>query len=521
MADNTDLNAGAGGDKIVTREVSHGGDTAKLQGVFLMGTSGTEGSYTVSPIDGDATNGIDVDVTRSVLPTGAATSANQSTIIGHVDGIEALLGTIDADTSALAGAVAGTEVQVDIVSSALPSGASTSANQATVIGHLDGVEGLLTTIDADTSALAGTVSGTEVQVDIVAALPAGTNNIGDVDVLSIVPGTGATNLGKAVDSAAGATDTGIADLAIRDDVLATLTPVDGDYTNLRTNARGALWVALDSTAAQTVTIAAGTANIGDVDILSIAAGDNNIGNVDIVTMPNVTLAAGTNTNEIVGDVAQDVAVAGNPVLVGLRASTATPTAMSADGDSVYAWADRNGAQVVVGNVLDDAAFTAGTNRVVPIGLFADETATDSVDEGDIGAARMTLDRKTIVTPYIHAAAGGATPYKNIDVDESEDAVKASAGKLYWLHAMNLTASVVYLKFYNATVASVTVGTTVPDLTFPIPTMGDTNGAGFAINFGDAGLQFSTAITVAATTGLADNNSGAPAANAVVVNLGYS
>jgi hypothetical protein len=39
--------------------------------------------------------------------------------------IEVLLGTIDTDTSALAGAVDGTEVQVDIVSSALPTGAAT------------------------------------------------------------------------------------------------------------------------------------------------------------------------------------------------------------------------------------------------------------------------------------------------------------------------------------------------------------------------------------------------------------
>lgn len=37
---------------------------------------------------------------------------------------------------------------------------------------------LLTTIDADTSSIAGAVSGTELQVDIVDSLPAGTNNIG-------------------------------------------------------------------------------------------------------------------------------------------------------------------------------------------------------------------------------------------------------------------------------------------------------------------------------------------------------
>lgn len=64
-------------------------------------------------------------------------------------------------------------------------GVATAANQTTLIGHVDGIETVLGTIDADTSALAGTVAGTEVQVDIVAALPAGTNNIGDVDVLTL------------------------------------------------------------------------------------------------------------------------------------------------------------------------------------------------------------------------------------------------------------------------------------------------------------------------------------------------
>jgi len=117
---------------------------------------------------------------------------------------------------------------------------------------LDDIAAKLGTIDADTSALAGAVGGTELQVDVVAALPAGTNaigklaansgvDIGDVDVTSVVPGTGATALGKAVDDAAGATDTGIAMLAVRADTPATLTPVDGDYVLLRVGAKGHLW----------------------------------------------------------------------------------------------------------------------------------------------------------------------------------------------------------------------------------------------------------------------------------------
>lgn len=330
---------------------------------------------------------------------------------------------------------------------------------------VDGTVGVSGTVTVDGSGVTQPVShaaltelaaaiDTELQVDVVGALPAGTNNIGDVDVLTLPA------------------------------------------------------------------LPAGTNNIGDVDVLTIAAGDNNIGNVDIVTMPNVTLAAGTNTNEVVGDVAQDAAVAGNPVLVGLRASTATPSAMSADGDSVYAWADRNGAQVVVGNVLDDAAFTPGTNRVTPVGYLADETATDSVDEGDVGAGRITLDRKQIITPYVHAAAGGWTPHKNLDVDETEDDIKTSPGKLGWIHVMNRSTGVRYIKFFNATAANVTVGSTTPVLSFPVPTMADTNGAGFCISFGDAGVQFDTAISVAATTGVADADTGAPGTNDVVLNAGF-
>jgi len=49
-------------------------------------------------------------------------------------------------------------------------------------------------------------------------------------------------LGRAVDSVAGGTDIGVPCLAVRDDVLSTLTPADGDYTPLRVDSQGALHV---------------------------------------------------------------------------------------------------------------------------------------------------------------------------------------------------------------------------------------------------------------------------------------
>jgi hypothetical protein len=47
-------------------------------------------------------------------------------------------------------------------------------------------------------------------------------------------------------------------------------------------------------------------------------------------------------------------------------------------------------------IADDAAFTVASSKVLPVGFLADETSPDSVNEGDIGAARMTLDRQVRV-----------------------------------------------------------------------------------------------------------------------------
>lgn len=142
---------------------------------------------------------------------------------------------------------------------------------------------------------------------------------GTVAISSITPGTGGTNLGSAVDSAAGATDVGVAALAVRDDVLATLTPIDGDYTYLRVTSQGRLWVsaAIDSALpAGTNAIGKLAANsgvdIGDVDVISVTPGTgaNNLGKL---------------VNGVAG--AADVGVA----ILGIR-DDALATLSPADGD---------------------------------------------------------------------------------------------------------------------------------------------------------------------------------------------
>lgn len=119
----------------------------------------------------DAGGSITVDAASLPLPTGAATAANQATIIGHVDGIEALatagnasLASIDGKTPALqSGGVPVTDnggsLTIDAASLPLPTGAATAANQATLIGHVDGLEsGLGAQADAAASSDTGTFS---------------------------------------------------------------------------------------------------------------------------------------------------------------------------------------------------------------------------------------------------------------------------------------------------------------------------------------------------------------------------
>ena len=218
------------------------------------------------------------------------------------------------------------------------------------------------TVDASgaTVPVSGPLTDTQLRASAVpvslAAVPShAVTNAGTFAVQATV-GAGAATIGKAEDAASADADVGVPAMAVRKATPANTSGLDGDYEMLQMSA-GRLWTSATVDAA----LPAGTnaigklaansgVDIGDVDILSIAAGDNNIGNVDIVTMPNVTLAAGTNTNEVVGDVAHDAAAAGNPVLVAGVAQdmddTAPPNRVSAESDATRLATDRDGALFV-------------------------------------------------------------------------------------------------------------------------------------------------------------------------------
>jgi hypothetical protein len=249
-----------------------------------------------------------------------------------------------------------------------------------------------------------------------------------------------------------------------------------------------LWVELDNTNNVTVD---GTVTA------NLSATDNAV--LDTIDAVLDTINAKLVTGTVIGDV--NLGATDNAVLDSIVTNT-TGLAGTVSGSELQV-------DVV-------AALPAGTNA---IGKLA---ANSGVDIGDVDVTSISAGANLVGEVGISGArtSGGTPLYKNIDVDESEDQVKATGGQIYWIHAMNISAATKYLKIYNATAASVTVGTTTPDLTFPIPTSGDTNGAGFVLSIPN-GIAFGTAITIAATTGVADADSGAPGANEVIVNLGYA
>lgn len=116
----------------------------------------------------------------------------------------------------------------------------------------------------------------------------------------------------------------------------------------------------------------------------------------------IELSDGTNALHKVVDAVAGGTDAGVAILA-VRDDALT-TLTPADGDYIQLRVNANGALWVEDvngagsgpSKDDDSAFSIGVDKVSPGGFLADETAPDSVNEGDVGIARMTLDRKQLI-----------------------------------------------------------------------------------------------------------------------------
>jgi len=150
--------------------------------------------------------------------------------------------------------------------------------------------------------------------------------------------------------------------------------------------------------------------------------------------------------------------------------------------------------------LDGANDIAALPRILDPAVVADET---------------TKSGKLAVSSQASPTSSGLTQSKTISAATTNaTSVKASAGQVYGVVVSNSNAAVRYLKLYNKASAP-TVGTDVPVKTIMLPI-----GATVQLSW-PTGLPFSTGIAFALTTGVADTDVAAVAADEHVVNIDYA
>lgn len=443
MADNTELNAGSGGDVLATDDIS---GVKYPRGKLTLGADGVnDGDVSASnplPIYTPTDITVNLSATdNAVLDAIAASVAGTLTVGSHA--------VTNAGTFAVQAAQSGTWNITNVSGTiSLPTGAATAAKQPAL--------GTAGTASSDVITVQGIASMTPILATVTGTVDLGATDNAVLDAIAASTSSAASALGGTL-SVSGTVDLGATDNAVLDAIAASVASIDSAVSGTLTVASHAV------TNAGTFAVQVSSA---------LPAGTNAIGK----------LAA--NSGVDIGDV--DV----TSVVPGTGASNL--------------------------GKAEDAAHSSGDTGVMALAVRDDALAAHSGTDGDYEPLHTNASG-ALYTQDSPNTSGGLSIARNIDVDETEDAVKASAGQVYWIHAMNLSSGVRYLHLYDDTVANVVVGTTTPTLTIPLPTQGDTNGAGFTVNI-DKGLAFSAAITVAATTAI--DGTGSPGANEVVINIGY-
>jgi hypothetical protein len=251
------------------------------------------------------------------------------------------------------------------------------------------------------------------------------------------------------------------------------------------------------------------------NVQAISTDASGVVQVDVLTHPEValdaaSLAALESITIVDGGATISVDDGGGSLTVDVG-SSALPTgaATSAKQDTAQTALDAIKTAV---EILDNAVSGSEMQVDVVAALPAGNNNIGDVDVASIAAGTNTIGNVGLVP----RTTGGLSIFRSLDLDETEEEVKSSAGQVYgYIFTNRDTTNMLYLKFYNATAANVTVGTTTPVITMGLPA-----GSSGHVPFPE-GIAFGTAITVAATTGVADNDTGAPDANDVVVNIFYA
>ncbi len=322
------------------------------------------------------------------LPTGAATSANQATAIISLQLIDDAIGRT-GDSSSKMMVVGG---QLDDVGTTTPSEGQLGMFRITA------ARGLHTNLRFTSGAEAG-ILATPLRVD-----PTGTTTQ-PVSASSLpLPSGAATSANQSTE---------ITSLQLIDDIVQAESAAFGG--------KGVVAVGvLDDTA--TVTLTEGQA--GSFRLTALRALHSNLRNasgaeIGILSAPIRTDPTGTTTQPV--NVLDGCTVDVNNILglINLPMGAATSAHQLTTLTSLTTIATNQATQTtslqLIDDVIktDDAAFTPATDKVLMVGAEFDDTSPDSVNEGDAGAIRMSANRNLYVT--IRDAAGNE---RGLNVDAS-------------------------------------------------------------------------------------------------------
>ena len=292
----------------------------------------------------------------------------------------------------------------------------------------------------DADGEAATVTGG--RLDVNAELIVGDVNVGNIDVLSVIPGTGATNLGKAEDAAHTSGDVGVMPLAVRKDTLVNLVGLSGDYAPLQVSEDGGLWVSLDMTTGTSkyFNIAGQPSTLtqyGSIPLIkmndAVAAPSGHVDNDWTYFQTNIKGALYTTGGEV-----EDSAVQSQPSLIGGRYDSSSRTLDSGDAGAVAL--NSSGHVLVQGEIpnlisREDEPHSSGNRGVTAYTVRNDilGSSTTSQDEDyaalktDVKGALYTThgitglasdDNPTVGTSaeqLITDGADGATACKRVDI----------------------------------------------------------------------------------------------------------
>lgn len=465
---------------------------AQVAGATVATGNGTAAGAIRVALPTDGTGVVGLAAGAAVI---GALTANQSVNVAQINGVTALMGngvtgtgsqrvTIASDNTAFTvnAAQSGTWNVTNVSGTvSLPTGAATSANQSTEITSLQLID--------DAVAVLGTATYTE------------------------------------------ATTTGYVMGGVRRDADTTLVNTTNEIAPFQVNAAGQLKVACitgcsGSTFVDNAAFTFGTTVVqpiaGVLDDTSTNAATENSAAVARITAQkalhvNLRTAAGVEITPSTDQTLDAALTTTGPLMVG-RGSTATPTAMSTDNDATALWVDLNGRLHLAAEGVEDVAHVPSEAGMRLFARRLDTPATSSGSSGDWSTVDASPEGALYTTPIASAGiSAGALTYAVQSAASTNSAnVKASAGNVYGIHVVNTTATVYYLRLYNASGAPTCSSATGFVETIPIPA--STTGAGISIAF-PVGKAFTTGIAHCITGG-GSSTDNTNAATGVYVGLEY-